>query len=283
MPLLKLACAIATCILAAPFAPREVARHPQLEIERVVATAGGELLLARSALDFPVTVSIELEEAENARAQWEGDGLGVVVPPRGVALLGRVAPLRGSAPYRYRWREQWWAGARDATPDPESAYRSPLAIPARVVQGFHGEPSHRGADAYAVDLQCPLGTAVHAARSGLVVELREDSDRGGADPALRDEANFVRLLHADGTLGFYAHFARNGVEVELGQRVTAGAALGRTGSSGWMGEPHLHFAVALADARHGWRSIPFRFERVGAPPAEPREGELLRGALGSAR
>jgi murein DD-endopeptidase MepM/ murein hydrolase activator NlpD len=254
-----------------------MARAPRsIVVERVVA-AGGELLLARSSLGFPVTLSIALEDVENAAARWEGEGRGVVVPAGGVALLGRVEPLRVGAPFRYGWRERWWAGSRDATPDPEIGYRSPLAEEARVLQGFHGEPSHRGPEAYAVDLECPLGTAVHAARSGVVVELRESSSRGGADPALRDEANFVRLLHADGTLGFYAHFARDGVAVEVGQLVAQGELLGRTGSSGWMGAPHLHFAVAVADAREGWRSVPFRFERAGLSPAEPREGEVLPG------
>jgi murein DD-endopeptidase MepM/ murein hydrolase activator NlpD len=282
MSLLKLACALAPCISAAlvPLRREAAEREPLVLVERATCS-GGELLFARSRCAFPITIAIELVAAENARASWEGAGRGVVVPARGTALLGRIEPERADEPWSYRWRERWWAGSRDATPDPEIAYRSPLARDARVLQGFHGAESHRGSETYAVDLACPLGTEVLAARAGVVVDLRADGARGGADPALRSEANFVRVLHADGTLGFYAHFAREGVEVRLDQRVEAGARLGRTGLSGWMGEPHLHFAVAVADVRDGWRSVPFRFARKGTDSEEPRAGEILRGARGT--
>lgn len=279
MSLLKLACQLASCICAALLPlPREAAEIEPLVLVERTTCSGGELLWARSRCAYPITIAIELVAAENARASWEGAGRGAVVPPGGAALLGRVEPERADSPWRYRWRERWWAGSRDATPDPDLAYRSPLERDARVLQGFHGAESHRGADTYAVDLACPLGSPVLAARAGLVVDLRADGARGGPDPALRAEANFVRILHADGTLGLYAHLARDGVEVCVGQRVQAGERLGRTGLSGWMGEPHLHFAVAVADVRDGWRSVPFRFAREGAASAEPREGEILRAA-----
>jgi murein DD-endopeptidase MepM/ murein hydrolase activator NlpD len=285
MPQIKLAFVLATCILPHSHdflrvqelpTPQPQEERGSVEVERYPID-GAELLLVRNTHGFEITVVAELEAATNARARWEGGDRGVVVAPQGCALLGRVAPLRPSAPWNYRWKEQWWCGSRDARPDEGVAYLSPLEFDAPLVQGFHGDETHRGVDSYAVDLGCAEGTPVHAARAGQIVDLEASFDQGGDDPALRDRANYVRVLHADGTLGFYAHLKQDGVVVALGQRVAAGALLGYTGRSGRMGEPHLHFAVAVVDPAVGWRSVPFRFLRSKIASAEPRQGERLPG------
>src|SRR5690606_40628700 len=77
-----------------------------------------------------------------------------------------------------------------------------------VIQGYGAKLSHRGPEQYTVDFGMPVGTPVHAARDGVVV-LVEDARDGGC---WRDEcarlANFIVVLHTDGTTGEYFHLER---------------------------------------------------------------------------
>ncbi len=125
-------------------------------------------------------------------------------------------------------------------------------------QGFHGGFSHQDeANRYAVDLIVAEGTPVLAARGGVVMQAISGFREGGADVALADRANQIRVLHEDGSMALYAHLQEAAVFVRAGDRVTLGQVIGRTGSTGFSTGPHLHFAVQV---NGGMRlvSIPFR-------------------------
>lgn len=131
--------------------------------------------------------------------------------------------------------------------------------PVRIDQGFGGAFSHADpANFYALDFALPERTAVHAARDGVVMEVRGDFREAGRDPArFGNGANLVRILHADGSMAIYAHLAPRGIEVRVGQAVRTGDCLGLSGNTGLSTGPHLHFAVQL---NRGMRlvSVPFR-------------------------
>lgn len=119
----------------------------------------------------------------------------------------------------------------------------------RVDQGFGGRFSHQDAqNRYAVDFALPAGSAVLAARRGTVMQVRDADDR---------EANFIRLLHEDGSMAIYAHLQPAGIRVRTGQQVAAGELIGLSGNSGRSTAPHLHFAVQV-NAGMRLESIPFR-------------------------
>lgn len=125
-------------------------------------------------------------------------------------------------------------------------------------QGFHGGYSHGDeANRYAIDLVVDEGTPVLAARDGVVVAAMSGHAEGGADRALADRANFVRVLHQDGSMALYAHLQEGGVNVRAGDRVHLGQVLGYAGSTGFSSGPHLHFSVQV---NGGMRlvSVPFR-------------------------
>ncbi len=125
-------------------------------------------------------------------------------------------------------------------------------------QGFHGGYSHGDeANRYAIDLIVEEGTPVLAARDGVVVAAMAGHAEGGADRALADQANYVRVLHEDGSMALYAHLREGGVSVRSGDQVHLGQVLGYAGSTGFSSGPHLHFAVQV---NGGMRlvSVPFR-------------------------
>ena len=65
----------------------------------------------------------------------------------------------------------------------------------------------------------PEGTPVHAARDGVVVGTKDDSNRGGSSKKYEWDANFVLIRHSDGTLGHYVHLQKGGVTVKVGDTV----------------------------------------------------------------
>lgn len=110
-------------------------------------------------------------------------------------------------------------------------------------QTFHGGFSHQEAQAYAIDFPVAEGTPVVAARSGVVVAARSDSNVGCGDPSCANDANYVVIDHGDGSLARYYHLQQGGVSVAVGEMVCRGEEIGRSGNTGFSTGPHLHFEV----------------------------------------
>ncbi len=128
-----------------------------------------------------------------------------------------------------------------------------------IQQGYGGSHSHQDAqNRYAVDFGADIGTTVLAARAGTVMQVEADFDRGGLNAEkYAGRANFVRIVHDDGSMALYAHLALDGVLVRIGQRVRKGQTIGLSGNTGYTSGPHLHFVVQV---NRGMKleAIPFR-------------------------
>jgi murein DD-endopeptidase MepM/ murein hydrolase activator NlpD len=132
----------------------------------------------------------------------------------------------------------------------------------------HSDPSSR----YAIDFEMPEGSAVHAAREGLVINVAHRFYR--LTPASQDEANFVQILHEDGTNAIYAHLQMDSIRVRPGQRVARGEYIANSGNTGFTSGPHLHFAV-MRNAGMRSVSVPVIFAGPGGAAVTPRTGSPL--------
>jgi len=134
----------------------------------------------------------------------------------------------------------------------------------RIDQGWGGSFSHTSVESrHAVDFSAPEGTPVLAAREGVVMQIADDFRGAGLDlEKYGARANFVRVLHADGSMGLYAHLAPESARVRPGARVRAGQVIGAVGSTGYSTGPHLHFVVQV---NRGLKleSVPFRMQGQG--------------------
>lgn len=139
-----------------------------------------------------------------------------------------------------------------------------------VVQGYNGKFSHRGI--YALDFAMDTGTPVTAARGGIVVFVKDDSDKGGADASYRNDANYVLVYHSDGSFGNYMHFRKGGIAVKPGERVEAGELLGYSGNTGFSSAPHLHFDVSVPLYDGSRRTVPVKFLSAGGSVISLKEG-----------
>ncbi|MFI4866390.1 MAG: peptidoglycan DD-metalloendopeptidase family protein [Steroidobacterales bacterium] len=191
------------------------------------------------------------------------------------ALLTAPYDGPGVTGFRYSWRAV--LGTPGATHSPHEPYRAPFALGAsfRVSQAYPTHVTHTTPDSeYAVDIAVPDGTPIYAAREGSVINVRHDSFRGAADPAMLDQANIVEILHDDGTIGLYAHLHWESIRVQPGQSVRRGQYIADSGNTGLSTGPHLHFAVIRNAGMHA-ESVPVQFAGANGTTIAPQTGILL--------
>lgn len=110
-----------------------------------------------------------------------------------------------------------------------------------MVQGYNTTHSHRYM--VAVDFKMKPGTTICAARSGWVITVKEDSDRGGLGEQYLADWNYVIVQHADSSTALYGHLQLNGSLVNVGDSIAAGQPIALSGNTGYSAFPHLHFQV----------------------------------------
>ncbi len=122
-------------------------------------------------------------------------------------------------------------------PAPDTAFRQPAAGRLtgsfglrRIINGLERMP-HAG-----IDVAAPVGTPVHAAGAGVVVETGDYFFNG----------NSVYIDHGQGLVTLYCHLDR--IEVLPGEPVAAGQRIGLSGNTGRTSGPHLHWTVLLNGA-----------------------------------
>lgn len=171
-------------------------------------------------------------------------------------------------------------GRFDADHDDSYRYRLPYgeSVSYPVLQGYGARLSHRGPEFFTVDFGMAEGTPVHSAREGVVLLVEDSFDRSCWAEVCARFANFVVILHSDGTTGEYFHLQKNSVVVAPGDTVRRGQFIARSGNTGYSTVPHLHFGVYRADHDGTTESIGVRFQTREGLLAKPRSGARYENA-----
>jgi len=242
-----------------------------LDVEEIREDGSIELR-ARNLREFPITFTLRVRTRNlvtngprTVTETLEGD------QSRLVMILQEDG---GDRKGNYRISCDWTIGDMDAAHDDELLYLLPYASGKsyRVLQGYGSRFSHRGLEQFAVDFNMAVGTPVHAARAGVVAKVVESNSRGCWENGCGAFANYVVVLHSDGTTGEYYHLAKNGAMVEVGDKIAAGQHIALSGNTGHTTMPHLHFAVYRAAEWGNTQSIPVRFLSTSGVVNEPRRG-----------
>jgi murein DD-endopeptidase MepM/ murein hydrolase activator NlpD len=202
----------------------------------------------------------------------------VTIPAKGRTNAFTISRLdaKNEADWSYTYFATW--GNLSVQHDDSHIYALPFASGETfpVSQGHHGLYSHTGGDSFAIDFKMPEGTHVHAARAGVVVGVKDDSNRGGPDKKLEWDANYILIRHDDGTLGHYVHLKKAGARVKVGDTVKEGDWIGASGNTGHTTGPHLHFAVFKAASGKTRQTIPVKFNTSGQLAQTLQEGSFYR-------
>ncbi|QIE60734.1 M23 family metallopeptidase [Rasiella rasia] len=121
-----------------------------------------------------------------------------------------------------------------------------------------GEP-----DQFAVDFAMPISSIITASRAGEVVFVEER----GIDGEFPN--NVVVVKHQDNTYGQYMHLTRNGAIAEVGDLVTQGDTIGKSGATGLAGYPHLHFVLTKDSWEYPYVSTHYNYKNTTANPYGP--------------
>lgn len=145
------------------------------------------------------------------------------------------------------------------TEDTSFVYQLPFEKGASytLVQGYYSGFSHK--HRAALDFKMKRGTKICAVRDGVVIRVKEDSDRGGLNKKYLPFANNVVIQHSDGSRSGYWHLQKDGVLVNVGDTVKVGQVIALSGKTGYAAIPHLHF-LAWNPAGGRWRQVPTRFQ-----------------------
>ena len=129
-------------------------------------------------------------------------------------------------------------------------------VEGRLMSSFGGRTdpfSGEGAIHTGVDLEAPMGTAVRAAADGIIVHADWEGGYG----------RLIIIDHGNGVQTYYGHLSTFGVVP--GQEVRRGDVIARSGASGRVTSPHLHYEV-----------------RMGGTPVNPYPYMAKSAAIGAA-
>jgi len=231
---------------------------------RLTARAAGAGHQAVAENNGPVSISVNVVATGKHFASEQNWPITMVVPPFTVVPLGGVRPDAGR--YDFNFAFSYHFGRIDAEAQPNSTYRLPFAdgLGFKVTQADDGELTTHNSRAmqYAIDFAMPIGTAVLAARDGIVADVTLRYRDGANDASLTLKANAISIVHDDGTVAEYVHLSPGPATVAVGERVAAGALLGYSGNTGYTSGPHLHFSVSrpgLIEGKVTMVSVPLWF------------------------
>jgi murein DD-endopeptidase MepM/ murein hydrolase activator NlpD len=101
-----------------------------------------------------------------------------------------------------------------------------------------------------LDLAAPEGTAVYAARDGVVIDVGDDAVYG----------KYIIIEHSENWTSLYGHLSN--VDTVLRKAVKSGSLIGRVGSTGQSTGPHLHFEIRQHGAAQNPDKLLFKENRA---------------------
>lgn len=134
-------------------------------------------------------------------------------------------------------------------PDTSYIYSLPFSPRSKflLIQAYNSKMSHAGE--LSLDFKMKKGSKICAAREGIVIAIKEDSDVGGLKSEYMNDGNHIIIRHIDGSTAMYWHLQKNAVLVNEGDTVAKGQHIGYSGNTGYSAFPHLHFQVQDKNGR----------------------------------
>jgi murein DD-endopeptidase MepM/ murein hydrolase activator NlpD len=110
-----------------------------------------------------------------------------------------------------------------------------------------------------------IGQPVAAVAPGKVIRSSRGKTNiaGGCDPRYSNNAHYVVIDHGENVSSLYLHLSE--VNVSVGDTISQGQIIGKSGNTGWACGAHLHFSFQKTNTigSYGGESIGFGFIETG--------------------
>ncbi|WP_407266873.1 M23 family metallopeptidase [Tenacibaculum maritimum] len=202
---------------------------------------GYEFLVDNDAY-CPVSMVLNLEL--HNMTSTHGNHKIFVIPARSKKHLVTTLKIAKKGRYGYQSKVLYNYGNHlKNTYDQNYRYSLPFAKGQKinVCQGYEGSFSHQNEKA--LDFAMEIGTAVYAAREGVVVKVIDHNHQTCSERKCTKYNNIILIYHKDGTFSEYAHLQKNGALVKVGDPIKKNQLIAKSGNVGFSTGPHLHFAV----------------------------------------
>lgn len=83
-----------------------------------------------------------------------------------------------------------------------------------LIQASNSRMSHK--NELSLDFKMKKGSQICAARGGVIMDARSDSDKGGLKQENLNDGNFIIIQHNDRSVAKYWHLEKDGVLVKVG-------------------------------------------------------------------
>lgn len=228
-------------LFIASFHSLSIAQESEKPLDVYVEETNNEVkFFARNNRLYPQTIELEIMTKGIPSPQLPEY---FVVPPGVIAMDLASITIPENKTWSYRFGYRLSLGNIAAKHNDDVVYRLPYPAGKSYTlsQGYNGRVSHQNTNA--LDFTMTKGDTIVAARSGIVVRMKADENKGCPSPNCAAFSNYITILHDDDTMAEYVHFQQNGVLVKMGDEVTAGTPIGLAGATGQASGPHLHFIV----------------------------------------
>lgn len=226
---------------------------------------------------IPVFIKIELVNIENLKTDVSFPVFRVIKENSQKDFLFSLKVLDEKKSIRFNYRYSYILGdPYTVKHDDNYVYIIPYehGTKHRVDQGYDGNRTHKGNIKYSIDFAMEVGTKIVASREGLVIDIKEDSNKGGSYSLYEKDANYIKIWHSDGSFATYAHLMKDGALVNIGDYVKQGDVIGLSGNTGYSSGPHLHFSVSIPIVNCEEISIPTKFFSYEGNAISLEEGEF---------
>lgn len=208
----------------------------QLKLGQRVVIPGGTMQMAKGPAGIlrpptaPVLVKpAKAEPPRPAAAPAEIAKAAAPKPaPNAIAFAPTAQPAAAEPAIKAVAKVDSAPAAAPAPPPPEAGFRWPVR--GRVISGYGNKPNGTTNDG--INLAVPEGTPVKAAEGGTVAYVGNE---------LKGFGNLVLVRHDDGWVTAYAH--NSDVEVKKGDAVRRGQVIAKSGATGNVKTPQLHFEI----------------------------------------